>query len=47
MTLPEKAPNFFFVDIQGSERDGFRDLVKREAPEGTLTEVPMLRMVGG
>ncbi len=42
-TLPEKAPNFFFVDIQGSERDGFRDLVKREAPEGTLTEVPMLR----
>ncbi|WHA41432.1 ABC transporter permease [Agrobacterium larrymoorei] len=42
-TLPERAPNFFFVDIQGSERDGFRDLVKREAPDGTLTEVPMLR----
>jgi putative ABC transport system permease protein len=42
-SLPERAPNFFFVDIQGSERDGFRDLVSREAPEGVLTEVPMLR----
>ena len=42
-SLPERAPNFFFVDIQGSERDGFRDLLKREAPEGVLTEVPMLR----
>jgi putative ABC transport system permease protein len=41
--LPERAPNFFFVDIQGTERDGFRSLVQREAPEGTLTEVPMLR----
>lgn len=42
-SLPEKAPNFFFVDIQGSEVQGFRDLLKREAPAGTLTEVPMLR----
>ncbi len=42
-SLPEKAPNFFFVDIQGSEVQNFRDLLKREAPEGTLTEVPMLR----
>lgn len=42
-SLPDKAPNFFFVDIQGSERDRFRDLVSREAPEGVLTEVPMLR----
>jgi putative ABC transport system permease protein len=41
--LPERAPNFFFVDIQGTERDGFRSLVQREAPQGTLTEVPMLR----
>lgn len=42
-SLPDRAPNFFFVDIQGSELQGFRDLLKREAPEGTLTEVPMLR----
>ncbi len=42
-SLPERAPNFFFVDIQGTELQGFRDLLKREAPEGNLTEVPMLR----
>ncbi len=42
-SLPERAPNFFFVDIQGTDRDGFRSLVQREAPEGILTEVPMLR----
>ncbi|POO54595.1 ABC transporter permease [Agrobacterium rosae] len=42
-SLPERAPNFFFVDIQGADRDGFRSLVQREAPEGVLTEVPMLR----
>ncbi|OLP56228.1 glycosyl transferase family 1 [Rhizobium rhizosphaerae] len=42
-TLPERAPNFFFVDIQSSELTGFRDLMKREMPEGKLIEVPMLR----
>ncbi|MCX8999327.1 ABC transporter permease [Rhizobiaceae bacterium BDR2-2] len=42
-TLPERAPNFFFVDIQGSELDGFRTIVRQQAPEGELVEVPMLR----
>lgn len=42
-TLPERAPNFFFVDIQGSELEGFRNVVKQNAPNGTITEVPMLR----
>lgn len=42
-TLPERAPNFFFVDIQSAELDGFREIVRRQAPEGELTEVPMLR----
>lgn len=42
-SLPERAPNFFFVDIQGSEVDGFRSLVEGLAPEGKLIEVPMLR----
>lgn len=42
-SLPERAPNFFFVDIQGADRDGFKALVERKAPEGVLTEVPMLR----
>ncbi len=41
--LPERAPNFFFVDIQSSEIDGFRTLVEGMAPEGKLIEVPMLR----
>ncbi len=41
--LPERAPNFFFVDIQNAEIDAFRDLVAREAPAGDLDTVPMLR----
>ncbi|MGB3877808.1 MAG: ABC transporter permease [Shinella zoogloeoides] len=41
--LPERAPNFFFVDIQGSELDGFRDVLKANMPEGKIIEVPMLR----
>ena len=42
-TLPERAPNFFFVDIQNNEADGFKDLISKEAPDGDLTLVPMLR----
>jgi putative ABC transport system permease protein len=41
--IPDQAPNFFFVGIQGSEIDSFRALVKEKAPEGKLMEVPMLR----
>lgn len=41
--MAEQAPNFFFVDIQGTELEGFRNIVHREAPEGKLVEVPMLR----
>jgi len=41
--LPERAPNFFFVDIQPSEVDRFSDLVAQASPKGTLTKVPMLR----
>lgn len=42
-TLPERAPNFFFVDIQSAEREGFAALIREKAPKGELTEVPMLR----
>ncbi|MCX7303037.1 MAG: ABC transporter permease [Hyphomicrobiales bacterium] len=42
-SLPERAPNFFFVDIQGSEVDAFASFVAREAPAGQLVRVPMLR----
>jgi putative ABC transport system permease protein len=41
--LPERAPNFFFVDIQGSEIEGFRSILRRTIPEGKVIEVPMLR----
>ncbi len=41
--LPEVAPNFFFVDIQSGEVEAFADLVKQEAPDGKLIQVPMLR----
>ncbi|UCI30734.1 ABC transporter permease [Mesorhizobium sp. B4-1-4] len=42
-SLPERAPNFFFVDIQGSDVDAFSTLIGKEAPQGTLVKVPMLR----
>ncbi|WP_157014492.1 ABC transporter permease [Mesorhizobium xinjiangense] len=41
--LPQQAPNFFFVDIQNDEVDRFADLIAREAPDGKLVRVPMLR----
>ncbi len=42
-TLPEKAPNFFFLDVQSSEADAFTSLVEKTAPGVTLERVPMLR----
>ena len=41
--LPERAPNFFFVDIQASEIENFSALLAAETPTGTLVKVPMLR----
>jgi putative ABC transport system permease protein len=42
-SLPEKAPNFFFVDIQGSQVDGFTRLLAGDAPGAKVERVPMLR----
>lgn len=42
-SLPERAPNFFFVDIQPDQVDDFAKLVQAEAPGGKLVRVPMLR----
>ncbi|UIK05122.1 ABC transporter permease [Neorhizobium galegae] len=42
-SIAQQAPNFFFVDIQGSERDGFVNILKQQAPAGAITQVPMLR----
>ncbi|MGH6763340.1 MAG: ABC transporter permease [Phyllobacterium sp.] len=41
--LPERAPNFFFVDIQSSEIDGFTKLLEDTAPDGKVVSAPMLR----
>ncbi|MCY0092726.1 ABC transporter permease [Hoeflea ulvae] len=41
--LPERAPNFFFVDIQSNEIDGFEKVVTDLAPGGKIIKVPMLR----
>ena len=41
--LPDRAPNFFFVDIQANEIDGFDRVVSELAPGGKIVKVPMLR----
>lgn len=42
-SMSERAPNFFFVDIQGHEIDGFRSRLGEAMPKGKIIEVPMLR----
>ena len=42
-TLPERAPNFFFVDIRSSDVSKFTRTVGDLAPQGKLETVPMLR----
>ncbi|MGV3550390.1 ABC transporter permease [Rhizobium sp.] len=41
--MVEKAPSFFFVDIQGRDLDSFRNVLKQTSPKGEVVEVPMLR----
>ncbi|PSH66674.1 glycosyl transferase family 1 [Phyllobacterium brassicacearum] len=41
--LPERAPNFFFVDIQSKQVDQFTSLVQKAAPNGKIVSAPMLR----
>ncbi len=41
--LPERAPDFFFVDIQNGEKDAFETLLSGLAPDGKVFSVPMLR----
>ncbi|PYE89308.1 ABC transporter permease [Phyllobacterium leguminum] len=42
-SIPEHAPNFFFVDIQSAEVDNFKKLLQQEAPDGKIVSAPMLR----
>ena len=41
--LPEKAPSFYFLDIQGADADRFDAFVHAQAPRAGLDRVPMLR----
>lgn len=41
--LPDRAPSFFFLDIQSDQLDGFRDTVDAAAPGAAIETVPMLR----
>ena len=41
--LAARAPNFFFIDIQSRDKDGFEQAVKAGAPRGAINAVPMLR----
>ena len=41
--LAERAPNFFFINIQNSEVDRFEERLDALAPEGVRQRVPMLR----
>ena len=41
--LPERAPSFFFVDIQNAEKDRFTALLEDEAGEADIQGAPMLR----
>lgn len=41
--LTDRAPNFFFVDIQNTEVSDFAELIESKAPGGKLIRVPMLR----
>jgi putative ABC transport system permease protein len=41
--LPDHAPSFYFVDIQGGDAERFDNFVHTRAPSARLERVPMLR----
>jgi putative ABC transport system permease protein len=41
--LPDKAPSFFFVDIQSADTQRFESFVRERTPGAILERVPMLR----
>jgi putative ABC transport system permease protein len=41
--LPERAPSFFFLDIQGAEAERFEAFIQAHAPGARIERVPMLR----
>lgn len=41
--LPEKAPSFFFLDIQSADAERFDAFIRERAPHAVFERVPMLR----
>jgi putative ABC transport system permease protein len=41
--LPERAPSFYFVDIQSADADRFDAFIRERVPQAALERVPMLR----
>ncbi|WP_425071600.1 ABC transporter permease [Sagittula sp. S175] len=41
--LPERAPSYFFVDIQKDQMDGFRDRVENDPAVSRVDSAPMMR----
>ncbi len=41
--LPERAPDFFFVDIQNGEREAFEEVLDASSDGGKVFSVPLLR----
>ena len=41
--LPDKAPAFFFLDIQAADADRFDAFIRERAPRAVIERVPMLR----
>lgn len=42
-SLPDRAPSFFFVDIPARDLEKFSNFLSKEAPDGKVERVPMLR----
>lgn len=42
-SLPDRAPSFFFLDVQNAEAPAFMDFLRKEIPDATVESVPMLR----
>jgi putative ABC transport system permease protein len=41
--LPDKAPSFYFLDVQSTDSERFDAFVRQQAPDAHLERVPMLR----
>lgn len=42
-TLPERAPNVFFIDIPSAQAAEFAEFLRNEAPGGVVEATPMMR----